>query len=128
MAFTSISTVLKTRPNWLVQSDEPRIGQVKIGKIGKKSRTNPFSSSLIPIFKTMNIFNKDVKDSNFPSPIVTIKLFKKKKNCYLLKYEGFSFVTFKIIRFNLLNFKTLLHYRVEFVTLHELLRLNIMCS
>ena len=79
LAPTSISTVLKTRPNQLVQSDEPRIGQVKTGKISKKSRTNLFSSSLILIFKTMNIFDKDVKDSNSPSPIVTIEIFKKKK-------------------------------------------------
>ena len=28
----------------------------------------------------MNIFDKDVKDSNSPSPIVTIELFQKKKN------------------------------------------------
>ena len=27
----------------------------------------------------MNIFDKDVKDSNSPSPIVTIELFQKKK-------------------------------------------------
>ena len=96
LTLTSISTVLKIRSNWLVQSDEPIIEQVKIGKIDKKSRTNSFSSPLIPIFKTMNIFDKDMF-SNSPSSIVTIELFKKKKVTFwnmkafsllLLKLEG----------------------------------------
>ena len=96
LASTSISIVLKTRSNWLVQSDEPRIGQVKTGKMGKKSRNNPFSSSLIPIFKTMNIFDKDVKYSNSPSPIVTIKLFKKKKNVTFWNMKAFNLLLLKL--------------------------------
>ena len=43
LAPISISTVLKTRPNQLVQSDEPRIGQVKTGKNQQKIKNqSPF--------------------------------------------------------------------------------------